>query len=77
MFNSFLANIYFRMFANLKFWIAIFGVPFLAVLPDLTLKYFKQVFFPSPSDWVIEIMLREWKLKSNKYKNPHSVNNLS
>lgn len=40
-FDSFLANIYFRMLSNGKFWIAIIGIPLLALLPDITIKYFK------------------------------------
>lgn len=52
------------MFSNLKFWIAIFGIPILALLPDLTIKYMKQVFYPSPTDKVLLKMLN----KKNKRK---------
>jgi magnesium-transporting ATPase (P-type) len=46
-------NIYFWMFSNLKFWIVILGLPILATLPDLTLKYMKQIFWPTPTDKVM------------------------
>lgn len=45
--------VYFRMFANLKFWIAILFLPAIALIPDATIKYFSQLYFPTESDKVI------------------------
>ena len=41
------------MFGNMKFWIVIIGLPILATLPDLTIKYMKQIFMPTPTDKVM------------------------
>jgi len=62
------------MFSNLKFWLAIIGIPILALLPDISMKYIKQVFWPSPTDRVILKMMqkenfgrkRQWKLALTK-----------
>lgn len=48
-----LEYVYFRMFANLKFWIVIILLPFIVLLPDMTIKYFKQLYWPSVSDKVV------------------------
>jgi len=47
------------MFSNLKFWLAIIGIPILALLPDISMKYIKQVFWPSPTDRVILKMMQK------------------
>ena len=51
-----LEGIYFRMFTSFKFYIAIICVPPLALLPDMTIKYMRMIFFPTPSDVVMKIM---------------------
>lgn len=56
-------NVLFRMFGNLKFWITIIGLPVIALLPDMTIKYVQQVFFPTPVD---NVMLKYLNPKKNK-----------
>lgn len=46
--------VYFRMFANGRFWLALIFVPIIALIPDMTLKYFMQLYFPSVSDQVLQ-----------------------
>lgn len=53
--------VYFRMFANIKFWIVIIFLPIIALIPDMTMKYFKQLYFPSTSDQVIMVNHRNGK----------------
>ena len=73
-FNSQIQNTVFKMFSNLKFWLAIIGIPILALLPDISIKYIRQVFWPSPTDKVILKMMqkekfsrkRKWKLALSK-----------
>lgn len=43
-------NVYFEMFSNGKFWIALFLLPIIALIPDATIKYFNQLYNPSKSD---------------------------
>ena len=49
-----LEYVYFRMFSNGKFWIVLFCLPMIALIPDVVLKYFKQMYFPSDTDKLIE-----------------------
>ena len=43
-------NVYFRLFGDMKFWPALILLPFIALLPDITLKYFKMLYWPTPID---------------------------
>lgn len=45
--------VYFRMFENGKFYIVIFLLPLIALLPDITIKYFNQLYRPSVSDRIV------------------------
>ena len=43
-------NVYFEMFSNGQFWIALFLLPVIALIPDATIKYFNQLYRPTTSD---------------------------
>ena len=43
-------NVYFRLFGDLKFWFALILLPLIALIPDITLKYFKMLYWPTPID---------------------------
>lgn len=49
-----LDNVYFRMFANFQFWLALIFVPMIALVPDATIKYFQMLYFPTESDTVVK-----------------------
>lgn len=49
-----LDNVYFRMFSNLQFWLALIFLPLIALVPDATIKYVKMMYFPSISDKFIK-----------------------
>ena len=57
-------SVYFRMFANLKFWFAILFLPFIATIPDMTIKYFAQMYFPSISD---RVLMNKKKTERNSF----------
>lgn len=48
-----LEYVYFRIFANFKAWLVILFLPFVALLPDMTLKYFGKLYNPDESDKII------------------------
>lgn len=58
-----LEYVYFRMFSTGKFWIVLFCLPFIALIPDITIKYFKQLYFPCESDNVIRESKKKGLLK--------------
>ena len=43
-------NVYFRMFANFRFWLALIFLPIIALIPDASIKYFKMMYRPTVSD---------------------------
>lgn len=47
-------NVYFRMFSNSQFWLALIFLPLIALIPDVTLKYFQMMYFPTVSDRTIK-----------------------
>lgn len=69
-----LEYVYFRMFANLKFWIVIIFLPLIALLPDMTIKYYKQMFMPSVSDKVVAKTYNKDSSIINKYFGKDSRN---
>lgn len=48
-----LDNVYFRMFSNIQFWIAIVLLPIIALIPDATMKYYQMLYWPTISDIAI------------------------
>jgi magnesium-transporting ATPase (P-type) len=46
-------EVYFRILSNLKAWIVIIFLPIIALLPDMSIKYFFQMYKPSVSDSAI------------------------
>ena len=49
-----LDNVYFKMFSNFQFWLALIFLPLIALIPDATMKYFQMMYFPTDSDKVID-----------------------
>jgi magnesium-transporting ATPase (P-type) len=47
-------NVYFRMFSNSQFWLALIFLPLIALVPDATIKYFQMMYFPTISDRTIK-----------------------
>jgi phospholipid-translocating P-type ATPase (flippase) len=45
--------IYFRILSNLKGWIVIIFLPIIALIPDMTIKYFTKLYNPDESDKVV------------------------
>lgn len=43
-------NIYFKLFSNGRFWLALLFLPIIAIIPDATIKYFRMLYFPTTSD---------------------------
>lgn len=62
-----LEYVYFRMLGNLKFWIVIIFLPLITLLPDMTIKYFKQMFMPTISDKVVAKTYNRDSSIINKY----------
>ncbi|CAI2370022.1 unnamed protein product [Moneuplotes crassus] len=50
LFQPNLEGIYFRMLSSIPTLLSLFLIPLVALLPDLTLKYFSQLYRPSSSD---------------------------
>jgi len=44
---------FFNMLVNWRFYMLVFVIPGIALLPDVTYLFFKRVFFPSPTDKVM------------------------
>mmetsp|Transcript_11443 Transcript_11443/g.10104 ORF Transcript_11443/g.10104 Transcript_11443/m.10104 type:complete len:263 (+) Transcript_11443:357-1145(+) len=49
-----LDNVYFKLFSNFQFWVAIVFLPLIALIPDATIKYFQMLYNPTVSDKVIQ-----------------------
>lgn len=64
--------LYFRMFANLKFWCVIVGMPMVAIIPDLLFNYFMRVFKPTPSDK----FMNQFGCKESTYKRKFKVSEI-
>lgn len=47
-------GVFFRLFLDIKFWIALIFLPIIALVPDMTLKYFKMMYMPTPSDYAVK-----------------------
>lgn len=58
-------EVYFRILGNLKAWICILFLPVIALLPDMTIKYFFQMYKPSISD---EVIAYTYKKNSSFFK---------
>lgn len=63
-----LEYVYFRIFSNFNAWLAILFVPLIALLPDMTIKYFGKLYYPDMSDWIIaktydrnNSFIQDWK----------------
>ncbi|CAI2367483.1 unnamed protein product [Moneuplotes crassus] len=61
-----LEGIYFRMLTSVPTLLSLLLVPCIALLPDMTLKYFSQLFNPSDSDTSISEHKEIQKLKEKK-----------
>lgn len=60
-----LEYIYFRLFGNFQAWLAIFLIPLICLLPDMTIKYFQQLYNPTISDDVVK---KNYKKSSNVFE---------
>mmetsp|Transcript_9363 Transcript_9363/g.9045 ORF Transcript_9363/g.9045 Transcript_9363/m.9045 type:complete len:255 (+) Transcript_9363:770-1534(+) len=67
-----LEYVYFRIFSNFNAWLAIFFVPLIALLPDMTIKYFGKLYYPDASDQIIartykrdKSFIQTWKNKND------------
>ena len=58
-----LDNVYFRIFSNVQFWLALFILPLIALIPDATIKYFQMLYYPTISDYAI---VNRKKLRSKR-----------
>lgn len=57
-----LASLFFNILATGRFWVVVLLAPLVALLPDVFLKAYKQVFSPTP----LEAIIRQRQLEALK-----------
>jgi magnesium-transporting ATPase (P-type) len=65
------------MFANPKFWLVFFGIPGIALLPDITYMFMQRIFFPTPTDAVMHKQSENPKYKYQGFGNYDSPINMN
>ena len=80
-------NVYFKLFSNGQFWIALIFLPMIALLPDATIKYFRMLYNPTDSDEALycykeyagyeetesELMDDDYKSNKSSTKKPDTI----
>ena len=49
-----LTNVFFSIFSNGKFYFTILIVPIVALLPDLSIHFYRRIFYPTPVDIIMK-----------------------
>lgn len=65
-------EVYFKLFGNFQAWLAIFLIPMICLLPDMTIKYFQQVYNPTTSDLVVEKTYKTSVIDKNRRQKDQS-----
>jgi len=55
-----LSHLFFNILATGRFWVVVLFAPLVALLPDIFLKAYKQVFHPTP----LEAIIRQRRLEA-------------